>query len=339
VSDEFLSRLREEPRPAFAAGLEARLREIDVADEARRARTRRRRPVLVGALALGLAAAALSLPPVRAAALGFLDFFRVQRFAGVPVDTERLARLEKSGIDLKALVGDQVEVIEPSEKPQPVESVAIASALAAVDVRTPSAPPAGSRLSRIEVARPGAFRVRLDAARLRSMAETLGIEASAVEPAWDGTTVEVHAPPVVALHYRRRATEFVLLQSRSPEVALPEGLDLAELGALGLRMAGMSAREARLFARRIDWRSTLLVPVPAEGGTFREVDVGGARGLLVAGRSRERADADGARRRGPWRAVVLWADEDRVYAATGPGQGLEVLEMAESVGPTSVARR
>jgi hypothetical protein len=339
VSDEFLSRLREEPSTAFAADLEARLREIDVADEARRARRRRRRPVFVGVFAAGLAAAALTLPPVRAAALEFLDFFRVQRFAGVPVDTERLARLEQSGIDLKTLVGDQLEVIEPSEKPQPVESVAVASALAAVDVRTPSVRPEGSHLSRIEVARPGAFRVRLDAARLRSIAETLGIEASAVQPAWDGATVEVHAPPVVALHYRRNADEFVLLESRSPEVALPEGVDLAELGALGLRMAGMSAREARLFARRIDWRSTLLVPVPAEGGTFREVDVGGARGLLVSGRPRELSGADGSRRRGPWRTVILWADEDRVYAATGPGQGLEVLGMAESVGPSAVARR
>jgi hypothetical protein len=332
MSDEFLSRLREEPGPAFAAGLEARLREIDADDEGRRARSRlRRRRALVGALALGLVAAALALPPVRAAALGFLDLFRVQRFAAAPVDTERLARLEKSGIDLKALVGDQLEVIEPSEKPQEVENITIASALAAVDVRTPSAPPEGSHLGRIEVARPGAFRVRLDAARLRSIAETLGIEPSAVKPAWDGATVEVHAPPVVALHYRRNADEFVLLESRSPEVALPEGVDLAELGALGLRMAGMSAREARLFARRIDWRSTLLVPVPAEGGTFREVEVGGARGLLVSGRRKVGPDAAGTRRRGPWRSVLLWADEDRVYAATGPGQGLEVLEMAESI--------
>jgi hypothetical protein len=332
VSDDFLSRLREEPRPAFAAGLEARLREIDADDEGRRARIRpRRRRALVGALALGLLAAALALPPVRAAALGFLDLFRVQRFAGVPVDTERLARLEKSGIDLKTLVGDQMEVIEPAEAPQEVESVAVASALADVDVRTPSAPPEGSRLARIEVVHPGAFRVRVDAARLRSLAETLGIEPSAVKSAWDGATVEVHTPPVVALHYQRNADEFVLLESRGPEVELPEGVDLADLGTLGLRMAGMSAREARLFADRIDWRSTLLVPVPAEGGTFRDVEVGDAKGLLVSGRPRGRADAEGRRRRGPWRAVLLWADEDRVYAATGPGQGLELLEMAQSI--------
>ena len=330
MSDEFLSRLREEPRPAFAAGLEAKLREIDVADGARRAWTRPR-PVLVGALALGLLAAALSLPPVRAAALGFLDLFRVQRFAGVPVDTERIARLEKSGIDFKALVGDQLEVIEPSEEPQEVESVAIASALASVDVRAPKVPPEGSHLGRIEVARPGAFRVRVDAVRLRALAETLGIEPSAVKPAWDGATVEVHAPPVVALHYPRNGGEFVLLESRSPEVALPEGVDLAELGALGLRMAGMNERDARLFAGRIDWRSTLLVPVPAEGGTFREVEVGGAKGLLVSGRPSVGTDADGTRKRGPWRAVLFWADEDRIYAATGPGQGMEILEMAESV--------
>ena len=43
--------------------------------------------------------------------------------------------------------------------------------------------------------------------------------------------------------YDRGEERFALIQSAGPEVALPEGVDLAELGALGVRMAGMSAEE------------------------------------------------------------------------------------------------
>jgi hypothetical protein len=121
------------------------------------------------------------------------------------------------------------------------------------------------------------------------------------------------------------------MQSRGPEVALPEGVELEELGALGLQMAGMSAEEARLFAGRIDWRTTLLVPIPAEGSNFREVEVQGRKGLLVSGRHRAKPGPDGRTRRGSWNSVLLWADDDNVYAAAGPGHGIEVLQMAESI--------
>ena len=181
------------------------------------------------------------------------------------------------------------------------------------------------------MARPGAFRLHLDVEKLRSLAEVVGVEDPRVPGAWDGATLEIHAPPAVVMRYRRGESEFVLWQSRGPEVALPEGVDLADLGALGLEMAGMSAEEARLFAARTDWRSTLLVPIPAEGSNFREVEVQGGKGLLVSGRHEPKPDADGSRRRGRWRSVLLWSDEDRVYAAAGPGHGLEVLAMAQSL--------
>jgi hypothetical protein len=280
---------------------------------------------------VAVVAVSFALPPVRAAAREFLDLFRVQRFAAVPVDMERLARLEESGIDLKTLVGDQVEVLDPAQEPETVGSVELASALAGIDVREPSAPPRNATFERLAVAHPGAFRLRLDVAKLREATDILGVPGAHIPAAWDGETIEVHAPPVVAMRYGRDDGDFVLMQSRGPEVALPEGVQLEELGALGLQMAGMSTEEARLFAGRIDWRSTLLVPIPAEGTNFREVEVHGRKGLLVSGRHRPRPGPDGKPRRGPWKSVLLWADDDRVYAASGPGHGIEVLQMAESI--------
>jgi hypothetical protein len=333
VSDDFLSRHREEPRPEFAEGLRRRLAEIEAAEpRAARRRPWRLRPAFAGACGAALAVAALTLPPVRAAAREFLDLFRVQRFAAVPVDLERLETLKTSGIDFKTFVGDQVEVLDPAQEPEVVESVELASALAGVDARLPQDPPKDAHLAEIAVLRPGAFRLRIDTAKLEEVAALLGVEDARVPASWDGATIEVHAPPAVAVRYERTGDPFILVQSTGPEVALPEGVDLAELGALALQMAGMSAEEARLFAGRIDWRSTLLVPIPAQGGNFREVDVNGRKGLLVSGRQPDTTDADGTTRRGQWHSVLLWADEDRVYAAAGPGHGFEVLDMAQSIG-------
>ena len=332
MSDDFLSRHREEPRPEFAEGLKQRLRQIEAEEaEAPRRQSWILRPAFAGTCALGLALATLALPPVRAAAREFLDLFRVQRFAAVPVDPERLERLQASGIDLKTFVGDQIEVIDEGQEPESVESLDLASSLAGIDARLPAVPPRNTTLGDVAVVRPGAFRVRVDAAKLGEVAALLGVENAHVPASWDGVTIEVHAPPVVTMRYEREGDEFALLQSRGPEIALPEGVELAELGALGLQMAGMSAVEADIFAGRIDWRSTLLVPIPAQGGNFREVDVRGRKGLLVSGRRPKTTDSDGTSRPGRWRSVLLWADDDLVYAASGPGRGFELLEMAQSI--------
>jgi len=330
MSDEFLSRFREEPRPEFRDALGERLRELDAERHAVRRGARPWRP-LAAAAGLALSAAAFSLPAVRATAREFLDFFRVQRVAAVPVDTERLARLEAPGVDLKELIGSQVEVIEPATAPEAVASADAAGAIAGIAVREPRALPKGAALGSVAVARPGAFRVRFDVARIRSLVDVMGVPDVTIPDAWQGAELEVHAPPVVGLSYTRGDGTFRLLQSRGPEVALPDGIELAELGAVGLQLAGMSASEARSFARNIDWRSTLLLPIPASGGSFREVEVGGRKGVLVTSREPHR-EADGTTRPGRWHSVLLWADEDRVYALAGPGHGVEVLEMAQSIG-------
>lgn len=329
MTDEFLSRFKEEPRAELATGLKERLDEIDGEEPA--APSWPLRPVLAATLAAAALAVALTVPTVRAAAREFLDFFRVQRFAAVPVDTERLERLHEGGVDIKTLVGEQIQILEEGAEPEAVESVALASSLAGVEVRQPTTLPEKATFAGLTVAYPGAFRLTLNVAKLREAAALLGVEDPHVPSAWDGAAVDVDLPPTVVARYERGDAEFVLIQSSGPEVALPESVALEELGALGLRMAGMSAQEARLFSARIDWRSTFLVPIPAEGSHFREVQVGGHRGLLVSGRSRPKPDSDGTPRRGPWKAALFWADGDRVYAATGPGHGMEVLQMAESI--------
>src|SRR5262249_7055132 len=167
LNDDFLSQLREEPRPEFAEGLGRRLRAIeDERAAAPRPLRGRARPFLAAAAAVALVAAIVGLPPVRAAARGFLDLFRVKRFAAVPVDPERIARLQEGRLDLRALVGDQVETLEPAVEPEVVAGPDAAGLLARVTPRLPATLPPDAALLRTPLRPPRALPVAPAAAQL-----------------------------------------------------------------------------------------------------------------------------------------------------------------------------
>ena len=346
MSDEFLSGLREDPRPEFAVRLLERLREIDAAERERRLAPRpfrRHGPAFALVSLAAVLALAFTLEPVRAAAREFLDLFRVKRFAAVPVDPQRLSRLAQSGLDLKTLVGDQVQVVVAPQEPVVVDSPEAGAVEAGIKAALPRALPARTELAETRLVRPAEFRVQLDTARLQALAEAAGADEIEIPAFWNGATIDVEVPPVLVVRYGPsadagdarpgREESYVLLQSAIPQVALPPGFDVSTLGRLGLRLAGMTAPEALAFSRSIDWRATLLVPVPVQGGTFREVEVSGQKGLLVTVEPPKGAPADATGRRPRGRAMLLWSTEDKVFALQGPSTrgGLPLVELAQSV--------
>jgi hypothetical protein len=74
----------------------------------------------------------------------------------------------------------------------------------------------------------------------------------------------------------------------------------------------------------------LLVPVPVQGGTFREVEVSGHRGLLVTIRPPQAAGGGPSARP---HAILTWSTADKVFAIQGPAthDGVELVEMAQSI--------
>jgi hypothetical protein len=344
VSDDFLSRLREEPRPEFEERLGERLRDIDARGRQRRLAPgtwHRFVPALAGAGLVAALALAFTLEPVRAAAREFLDLFRVKRFAAVPVDPERLARLVKGGLDLKTLVADQVQTVVAPGEPVEAASPEAGAVEAGIVAQLPTVLPRRTELAETRVLRPGAYRVQVDTAKLEALALAAGADEIEIPVWWNGVTVDVEMPPVLAVRYARtveysdgrppREDAFFLFQAATPQVDLPEDFDLAILGRLGLRLAGMSAEEALSFSRAIDWRATFLVPVPVQGGTFREVEVSGRKGLLVTVQPPPRTTPEAPAPRA--HSVVFWSREDEVFALQGPAthDGVELLEMAQSV--------
>ncbi len=327
MSDEFLDRLREEPPAGLRERVRRRLRRIEE-EPLPVPLWRRLTPLLATALLVALAVGSFSIPSVRAAARSFLDSFRVRRFAAVPVDPARFDKLEARGLDLKTLFGKNVEVLEEPGQPEPVDSLETAADLAGIPVSLPRDLPHDARLDQIRVGGHGHLLATFSAAQLQELLDALEIQDVEVPLELDGTTVEIETPRPVFVLFRRGTDTIRLVQSRAPEVALPEAIDLERLGEIGLRLAGMSPEEARMFAGQVDWGSTLLVPVPVGGSTFRQVDVGETKGLLITFLDRK----EEGRSRGQWRSLLLWSAGERVFGLEARGQGIEVLKMAESMG-------
>lgn len=325
MNDSFLHDLRRPPPREFAERLRAELRAAEARGDATRPVTRAVKWTALAASVV-VAASALTLPAVRVGAKAFLDFFRIVDVVGVAVDPSRLGRLTRSGLDLPRLLGGQIEVLGRPAAPVEVATPEAAGKAAGVGVLAPAFLPVGMTRSRIEVVGGTAMRIAANGRELEGVLDALSITDVSVPAGLDGQTATVRIPPVVHMTYRdgRRSVSF--LQAQAPEVSFPAGLDLAVLANIGLRILGLDSDDAYRLAQDIDWRSTLLVPVPIAAGTFREVDVLGRTGLMVESARTGQGGGEGRAQ-----TAILWSAGGRVFALSGGLRPEELLEMAQTV--------
>ncbi len=335
MKDEFMTRLREDPRPEFKRDLKQRLSRAG----ATRMSTAPQR-FLNGKLALaGLAGilivALIVSPGAQVLAQEFLNLFRVKRITAVSISPELISQLREGQLDIESMLSSSVEVLREPADPQTVSSLAEASQLAGIAVRAPARVPDHLSGPQIVVQGEGVVRFTADIARLQAIVDALGVQDVTIPAELDGAAVTVTKPPVVALVYQRGpergASSVVFMQARNPEIVLPEGVKLAELGELALRVSGMAPDEARRLAQSIDWSSTLLLPIPANAATVSEVQVRGVTGLLILTTGQGGSPVAVGDEQVAQRATLLWSEGDTVYAATGNIDQTTLVEMANSM--------
>lgn len=327
MDDRFLRDHAREPRPGFARALRERLREIEQRDP--EPMGFRLHPALAAALVMAVVVGVFMVPAVRATARDLLDLFRVRNLTAVPFDPARIERLKSLADGTSegagpALFGFDTEVLKAPGEPRRFDTPQAAASAAGLSVREPSELPKGITLDGVIVTGEGEARLTADTRHLASVLELLDLDDVRVPSEWDGRSLTVHMPRAVIMKYAKGDRRVEFRQAASPEVDLPPGADLAQMGEVALRVLGLDAREARRTAERIDWNSTLLVPVPVHASTFREVTIHGGKGLMIE----MRPDENKKERRG---SLVLWTEEGRVYALAGNLQSGEMVLMAESV--------
>lgn len=327
TNDTWMHALRSDPSPLFKTQLRERLHAQEPsldsarggAADARRGWPRR---TLAAAAAVVVVGALLSVPGVRASVAQFVSLFRVVNVVAVPVDPSRIDRLKAEHLEIGALIGEHVQVVQDPGAPVNVASLADASAAASMTLATPQWLPDNTQVIETAVMGERVVRVTADSQRLQQVMDALGINDLAVPAGLDGHVVNVRVPPVVMIRYEHQnGRRSRLFQARTPQLTLPNSIDMRALGEIGLRILGLAPAEAKQFADAIDWHTTLVVPVPPNATSFQQVDVGGHRGVLIQHQPRNQSPT----------SSIVWSTPERVFALVSIQHVSEAMAMATSV--------
>jgi hypothetical protein len=169
--------------------------------------------------------------------------------------------------------------------------------------------------SAIRVMDGGDGRLIIDAAQAQELLKLVGADPRLIPDSLDGARVDVNVFPSVEQEWLDGT---FLIQTESPIVNYPDGLDPIPMGEALLQLLGMNPTEASRLARSIDWTGTLLLPVPQNVATFAEVTVDGVSGLALTS-----LEGHGS--------ALMWQKDSVVYILSGPGQTAELIELANSI--------
>lgn len=273
---------------------------------------------LIAAVAVVALLSLLALPPVRTAASGLLQMFRVQKVVFVPISRDRMEQLQELEFDQGTLFIGEPRTIGTQAEPRAVRTTVEAAGLVGFNVAQPSALPAPATKTNVVVQGRQTVEAQINVQSARQLLQLMGIDDVSLPDTLGSAPIRADVAPSVVSNYSGPGYEVQLLQGRSPNVTLPPGVDLAQLGKAALRLLGLSSSQAETMSRQIDWSSTLLFPIPSDISNLREVTINGGTGMLVSAGDE---------------SVIYWQQGDRFFVMESRGalSNDSLITLAESV--------
>ncbi|MGH2543192.1 MAG: hypothetical protein ACRDIB_10355, partial [Ardenticatenaceae bacterium] len=235
----------------------------------------------------------LALPPMRALAQEFLALFRVQQITVVSVDPANLNGMLGSSSQLEQVLSEDVAIEEVGQMEE-VASAGEAGVLAGIPVRLPTA---WEDQSSLYVQPGGHISLDVNLDRARALLAAINRTDIVLPDSLEGATITAEIPRAVMATQggcrpsqlsepdieqgRLREGCALFVQLASPTVSAPPALPVAALGQAFLQVMGMSPEEAARFGETLDWSTTLVLPIPRYGTSYREVQVDGVTGTLI----------------------------------------------------------
>lgn len=267
-----------------------------------------------------------TIPPIRAWGGNFLNMFRVQRIQVFTFDPDTV--LDENGqinANFKAIEQAIEEDLEIHERGELVE---VSSAEEAAQ-RAGFTPRLMTEVDNVKIGvQPGLEAIfTIDQPKHQALIDAVGVDIQ-LPPELDGAVVTVDVPDAVVITSncdeqqdpnRRRSPCITLIQMPSPVINAPDGLDLPRMGEAMFTFLGLSPEEARQLSQRIDWTTTLVMPIPLdEMISYQEVQVDGVTGSLL-----REVDRD--------QNVLIWVKNDILHGLQLSGEADRALVIANSL--------
>jgi hypothetical protein len=282
----------------------------------------------------------LMFPATRSFAQRLLATLRVERVQTVNIDFGPVQPgVSHQPVEAFAKLLSDNAVVTTNEKSSSADSREAATQAVGFPVRLLST---RTDAPKFEVSGAHAFHLTLDRARLQDVLDQAGRPDLLLPATVDGATVSVQVPRAVAVQYgtckkgEQESTDrqpppsssssanpcLVVIQAPSPIVNVPSDLNIQQLAEIALQLAGWSPVKAREFCQSVDWKSTLVLPIPRAIQSYETVSVNGVRGTLL-----EFPNPNNQR---PSFALI-WIDNGVIYNLIGHGDPSSAVQLASSL--------
>jgi hypothetical protein len=267
-----------------------------------------------------------TVTPARAWASSFLSLFRVQTIQVISFDPAAAQnaqnQLESNKDAIQSVFKDDLKITEHGKVAQ-VASLQEAQSKVGFTPRLPAA------FDKAELAvQPGMNAIfTINQPKLQSLIAAFGVDIE-LPKSVDGKDVTIDVPDSVvatlgcsAAEAEKKSTEncTVLAQMPSPVINTPDGLDMPKMGEAMFRFLGMPNAEARALSQRIDWTTTLVLPVPNTGDVqYEDVKVDGVSGTFLKGTNESRY-------------TLVWVKDGILYGLTGSGTVDDALKLVDGL--------
>ncbi len=290
------------------------------------------------ALAAVILALIVSIPATRAFADQVLNLFRVEQVTVVPVDFTGMQELTGNsalGKQISQLISSSVTMEKKPGNPVIAADASDASQKAGFTLRLPQ----NATSSQISVMGSAAFKFTVDRTKAQALLNEAGRSDLVLPKSIDGAVISVNVPASVQADYgscpepstydstqigsmsRQYPDCVILSEIPSPTVDAPANVDVAQLAQIGLEFTGMTSDQAAAFTQSVDWTSTLVVPIPKNAATYKQLTVDGVTGTLI---QRPATDAP--------QFVLMWVKNGIVYTIGGLGSNSQqAIDMANSM--------
>ncbi len=268
----------------------------------------------------------VTFAPARSWTQRVLSMLRVEKVAVVPLDLRFDSNSDTQAL-IRKVISDEVTVTLSAGKPQFVADASQATQMAGFPVRTFTDM---KEVPKIGVVGEQSYIMKLDQSRLQAIVDSIGKSDLQVPGSVSGQVIAVHVPKSVFLRYgncpdrhNRSKSEaenenvpsagagcVMFAEVPSPIVSVPPELNVEQLLQIALQAGGMSPEEARAFCAKVDWKTTLVVPIPRRASSYAEEHVDGVTGNLIMGK--------GLRGQPP-EYTLIWIKNGIIYSIHGSG--------------------
>ncbi len=293
-------------------------------------------------LAAVIVAGSLAFPSARSFAQRLLATLRIEKVQPVSLDFASMDSSSNRKLQqgLGQMISDNV-VVTTDEKEMDASSQDAASKLTGFPVKLLSS---RQDSPSFRVSGAHAFHMTVDRARLQEVLDEAGRTDLILPANLDGAQVSVQVPRSVEVSYGSCSTNrksrhqeppadsadenpqsapsdcLALIQAPSPTINMPAELNLQQLAETALQLAGMSPVQARKFCQTIDWKSTLVLPIPRGVTSYEPVSINGIQGTLMRLPGKNRPSY-----------ALVWVDDGIIYGLVGWGDPNMAVQLASSL--------